>query len=233
MNWVSPADRTGDLTAPAASPQLRLPPLAPSTSLSFCAIWGSHTFSGFLFHTFSAIPVHFAYIIYTKFLPLACRISFTHTNRPQETAGDVGLLALSCCLQVKFTKLKWPVCFSLIGGAPLGARGCLLGSCSDDRALQEELCFRRRAEKMTPLIRLPLPLCDRNDSIMMYHIACIYSGVDAGQKEFIHKTEVSRACYFLPLYLLVIGVCLMSLLNHMIQHLLYIMWHMLTTLWDL
>lgn len=33
---------------------------------------------------------------------------------PQETAGDVGLLALSRCLQVKFTKLKWPVCFSLI-----------------------------------------------------------------------------------------------------------------------
>lgn len=28
---------------------------------------------------------------------------------------DVGLLALSCCLQVKFTKSKSPVCFSLIG----------------------------------------------------------------------------------------------------------------------
>lgn len=39
----------------------------------------------------------------------------TDTNRPQETAGDVGLLALSCCLQVKFAKSKWPVCFSLIG----------------------------------------------------------------------------------------------------------------------
>lgn len=44
-------------------------------------------------------------------------------------------------------KLKWPVCFSLIGGAPLGARGCLLESCSDDRALQEELCFRRACRK--------------------------------------------------------------------------------------
>lgn len=44
-------------------------------------------------------------------------------------------------------KLKWPVCFSLIGGAPLGARGCLLRSCSDDRLLQDELCFSRRAEK--------------------------------------------------------------------------------------
>lgn len=80
------------------------------------------------------------------------------TNRPHGTAGDAGLLAPSCCLQVKFTKFKWPVCFPLIGGAPLCARGCLLGSCSDDRALQKELCFRRLAEKMTPLICLPLLL---------------------------------------------------------------------------
>lgn len=73
-------------------------------------------------------------------------------------------------------------------GAPLGARGCLLGSCSDDRPLQEELCFKRRAEKMKPSIRLPLPLCGRNDSITMNHIACIYSDVDVGQEEFIHNT---------------------------------------------
>lgn len=96
----------------------------------------------------------------------------------------MGLLALSCYLQVKFTKLKWPVCFSWIGGAPLGARGCLLGRCNDDRVLQEELCSRRRVEKMTRLIRLPLLRCDPNDSVMTYCIFCL--GVDV--TEFSHKT---------------------------------------------
>lgn len=108
----------------------------------------------------------------------------------------MGLLALSCCLQVKFTKLKWPVCFSWIGGALLGAWGYLLGSCSDDRALQEELCFRRRAGEVTPLIRLHLLLCDHNDAITMSHIVCVCSGVDVGPKDFIHRHRC--ACYFLP-----------------------------------
>lgn len=53
VNWVSPADRTGDLTAPAASPQPRLPPRAPPHLLR--AIWGSYIFP-------SAIPEHFVYI---------------------------------------------------------------------------------------------------------------------------------------------------------------------------
>lgn len=49
VNWVSPADRTGDLMEPAASPHPRLPPSAPSSPAWRCAIWGSCTFSGYLF----------------------------------------------------------------------------------------------------------------------------------------------------------------------------------------
>lgn len=54
-------------------------------------------------------------------------------------------------------------------GALLGARGCLQGSCSDDGVLQEELCFRRRAE-MIRLIRLPRLLLDGNHSVIMYRV---------------------------------------------------------------
>lgn len=48
---------------------------------------------------------------------------------------------------------------------------------------------------MTPLIRIPLLLCDRNDSIMMYHrvcicVACTPEGVDVDAKGFIHKTQI-------------------------------------------
>ena len=32
-------------------------------------------------------------------------------------------------------------------GALLGARGCLLGSCGDDRALQDKLCFQEAGRK--------------------------------------------------------------------------------------
>lgn len=49
VNWVSPADRTGDLMEPAVSPHPRLPPSAPSSPAWRCAIWGSCTFSGYLF----------------------------------------------------------------------------------------------------------------------------------------------------------------------------------------
>lgn len=54
----------------------------------------------------------------------------------------MGLLALSCCLQVKFTKSKWPVCFSVIGEH----RWALGDVCWEAAAVtEEELCFGRRA----------------------------------------------------------------------------------------
>lgn len=92
-----------------------------------CAIWGLITFLGFVFlHPPShkhAIPLHYAYINKHrhKFSPFGAQNLFNtcscrDADGPQETAGDVRLLALSCCLQVKFTKSKWPVCFSLIEG---------------------------------------------------------------------------------------------------------------------
>lgn len=63
----------------------------------------------------------------------------------------MGLLALSCCLQVKFTKLKWPVCFSLIGGAPLGAQDVCWEAAAMTDHCRKSLVSGGRAEKMSLL----------------------------------------------------------------------------------
>lgn len=63
----------------------------------------------------------------------------------------LGLLVLSCCSRVKFTKSNQQVCFS-------SSDGRLLASRSGDRVQRGEVESRRCEEKIKLLINLPL-LC--------------------------------------------------------------------------
>lgn len=135
VNWVSPADRTADpLSAPAASARPRLPSsgpfLTPPTPHSLCYLGLKHIFrifvwllpsphfaaasAGMRLHSLPSAPAHHLrngahqaaveMFFFSSFLPPAL------PHLPPR---------LSHCSQVKFTKLKWPVCFSGVGAAAL------------------------------------------------------------------------------------------------------------------
>lgn len=112
--WTEFHPPTALVTWPCLSLPLNIP-LSHSECTAYVQLWADRlnpvyiTF-GLILFTFMEFDIDLIVLV------LSIILLYTHTykcatQKPQETAGDVALLALSRCLQVKFTKSKWPVCF--------------------------------------------------------------------------------------------------------------------------